>query len=485
MSQLLTLSRAAQILGVSRGTLQQKIRAGELAAFEGMIAADELLRVWPHVDLENAGAFERVAQIKDQAFNRRMRERVLPSSEILAERLYQQSEELADLRRHLAHYHDLIEALREQIEDLSTQAPSEQIAVLAHLLDEGLAKVLGSEPPEAQAVEALEATMKVISAHVRIRPSNHEFFVNGSESILSAALRAGLMPSYGCGNGNCGLCKARVVEGNVRQIQHSDYPLSAAEKAQNYALLCSCTAVSDLVIETIEAGSPADIPEQQISSRVKALNALGPDTMLLHLQTPRSARLRFFAGQMVTLGVAGGLADFRAAYPIASCPCDDRNLLFHIARDPSDPFASRLFAGALKVGDAVNVRGPSGEFILDKTSQRPLLFIAQDTAFAPIKSLIEHAQAVEVTGTMALVWLAERVDGHYAANQCRAWAEAYDDFRYRPVSNRQALRDALATLAPLEAWDAYLAGDQGFIAETGAQLDALRQPPAHRRMLVL
>ena len=485
MSQLLTLSRAAQILGVSRGSLQQKIRAGELSSFDGMITAEELLRVFPGVDLEEAGAFERVAQIKEQAFNRRMRERVLPSSEVLAERLYQQSEELADLRRHLAHYHDLLEALRARIDEMAGHSPAEQIAQLAQLLDDGLAQVLGSEPESGQAVEALDATLRVMSAHVRMRPSGREFFVNGAETVLAAALRAGLMPSYGCGNGNCGLCKARIVEGKVRQVQHSDYPLSAAEKAQNYALLCSCTAVTDLVVETIEAAGPADIPEQQIGARVKDMHPLGVETMLLHVQTPRSARLRFFAGQMVTLGVAGGLGDFQGIYAVASCPCDDRNLLFHIGRDAGDAFATRLFAGALKVGDAVNVRGPSGEFVFDKSSPRPPLFVCQDLAFAPVQSLIEHAVAVEANGTMALIWLAERRDGHYAANQCRAWAEALDDFRYLPVGDRAACDRALAQLAPLASWDAYVVGDEAFVAGISAQLAALGQPAAHRYTQVL
>jgi len=485
MSQLLTLSRAAQILGVSRGALQQKIRAGELESFDGMITVEELLRVFPGIDLEETGAFERVALIKDQAFGRRMRERMLPSAEVLAERLYQQSEELAELRRHLAQYHDLIEAMRARLDEMVGAAPSDQIAALARMIDDGLAQVLGSEPSGEEAVEALDATLRVMSAHVRMRPSGREFFVHGAETVLAAALRAGLMPSYGCGNGNCGLCKARIVEGRVRPVQHSDYPLSAAEKAQNYALLCSCTAVSDLVIETIEATGPTDIPEQQISARVKELRRLGNDTMLLHVQTPRSARLRFFAGQMVTLGIAGGVGDFTGVYAIASCPCDDRNLLFHIGRDARDPFATRLFAGALNVGDTVNVRGPSGEFVLDKDSTRPLLFVGQDLAFAPIHSLIEHALAVEASGRLALLWLAERPDGHYAANQCRAWAAALDDFRYLPVGDRAACEQALATLAPHTDWDAYIAGDHDFVASVSARLDALGQPADRRRTQVL
>jgi CDP-4-dehydro-6-deoxyglucose reductase len=63
---------------------------------------------------------------------------------------------------------------------------------------------------------------------------------------------------------------------------------------------------------------------------VRALKPLGPDTLLLHLQTPRTHRLRFLAGQSVTLACADGDRTCLAEHPIASCPCDDRNLHFYM-----------------------------------------------------------------------------------------------------------------------------------------------------------
>ena len=63
---------------------------------------------------------------------------------------------------------------------------------------------------------------------------------------------------------------------------------------------------------------PEDIPAQTIVTGVRAVRALAPDTMLLHLQTPRTNRLRFLAGQCVTLGVAGSGGDVHTSYPVAS-----------------------------------------------------------------------------------------------------------------------------------------------------------------------
>ncbi|MCK7577055.1 MAG: hypothetical protein MZV65_15300 [Chromatiales bacterium] len=50
-----------------------------------------------------------------------------------------------------------------------------------------------------------------------------------------------------------------------------------------------------------------------------------------------------------------------ARMPVASCPCDDRNLHFFIAaRRRATRSRARLFDGGVKPGDAVTVWGPRG-----------------------------------------------------------------------------------------------------------------------------
>lgn len=477
MSKLLTLSRAARLIGVTRNALQDKIRDGELLATDGMVSSEALQRVFPDLRLEDAGAFERVVQIKEQAFGKRLRERVLPPQDVLAQRLFAQGQELDSMRRHLARYHELVAGLRDRIEAMGSD---ERARELAAMLDEGLAQVLAS-PERTDSVAVMDEMLRVMSAQVTIRPSGHEFFVDGSETILEAALHAGLTPAYGCGNGNCGLCKARIVSGETRQIRPSDYPLSAVERAQNYKLLCSHTAVSDVVIELVEARSPGDIPEQELVAKVRSVSPLDEHTRLLHLQTPRTSRLRFLAGQSVTLSAAGGRLDFRGDYPIASCPCDDRNLMFHITRadvQAGDDFAARLFAGALRAGDAVDIRGPFGEFVLRQETGRQLAFLCCDAGFAPVRSLVEHALSIDNFPAISVYWAATRPGGQYLANQCRAWADAIDHFIYRPIDAEDAAMAGRATAGSMLADmngeatppDVYLAGDTAFVQTAKAIL---------------
>jgi CDP-4-dehydro-6-deoxyglucose reductase len=464
MAHWLTVWRAAQLLGVPRGVLQQRVRAGEIELADGLVSTETLLRLYPKAKLEPEGIAERVVRIRDEAFGRRLRERVLPSQEVLAQRLFRQGQELADVQRHLQRYHELVVALREQLAEFAGDDP--RVAAVHRRLNEGLARVLATEPVDM--LDVMDDVLKVMSAQVTLKPSGHQFAVEGHDTLLQAGLRAGLKLNYGCGNGSCGMCKVRLIHGQVARTMPTDYPLSEAEKEQGYLLSCAHTAASpELTLETLEAGGPGDIPPQEIVTSVRAVRELAPGTRLLHLQTPRSRRLRFLAGQSVTLGLARG-DGLRTTLPIASCPCDDRNLHFFVAREDPGGFAQQVFDSGLKPGDAVSLWGPMGDFVL-ADGQRPLVFVACDTGFAPIKSLIEHALSLDASPSLALFWLATRTDGHFLANQCRAWSEALDLFEYtlfqdrEPVAGARQVIDAIrADLFDIDC-DFYVSGGPEFV----------------------
>jgi CDP-4-dehydro-6-deoxyglucose reductase, E3 len=471
----LSLSRAAHLVGVHRSALQKMIREGGLATSEGMVTTDELQRAFPLADLEASGAIEWVNRIKEESFGRRVRERLLPSQEVLAQRLFAQGLELAELRRTVQRYHALVEELDRTLREGFRGHPAQPRALAA--LSDGLGRVLAGEASDA--VAALDEALHVMSPRVEVHPSGHEFFVEGHDSILQSGLKAGLQLSYGCGNGTCGLCRARVVDGDVQRIRSHDFTLSDAERAQGHILMCAYSAVTDLKIETLEAAGPADIPRQEIVTTVRAVSPLGEHTRLLHLQAPRSNRLRFLAGQSANLGAATAAGDVQATYPIASCPCDDRNLHFHVGRDEADPFAAGLFSGAIRPGQHVTLVGPEGSFVLGTEPARPLVFAACDLGFAPVKSLVEYALSADTAPSYAVAWLATRDDGHYLANQCRAWAEALDGFAWRPFTHADAaagaaeLVSALRDSSDLPGADVYVAGPEAFVqAAQFAFLDA-------------
>lgn len=269
---------------------------------------------------------------------------------------------------------------------------------------------------------------------ISVIPSNRRFEVDEKESLLEAALRAGLNISYSCASGNCGQCKARVLSGDFHFDETSDFRLTEAQKQQNTVLMCRTHAKSDLRIEAQEARSAADIPRQSIEARIAKLEKLGADQMVVHVRTPRSQTLRFLAGQHVTLTVTGVVASQIPPQDvaIASCPCNGMILQFHIQRNDDDAFASHVFHQA-GVGNHVLIEGPFGEFTLDEESRRPMVMVAEDTCFAPLKSLIEHAIALDLPQSILLFWLAGVGKTHYLSNYCRSWENALDQFVYIPL----------------------------------------------------
>ncbi len=297
-----------------------------------------------------------------------------------------------------------------------------------------------------------------MSYQVEIQPSGHRFEAQEGESLLEAALRAGLNIQYNCNSGSCGECRARILEGEVRRYRHGDFHLSEAEQLRGGFLLCTHVATSDLRIEALEAGSAADIPLQQIDARVRVLESRGEDMRLLTLRTPRTRTLRFLAGQHVHLAFTDGDGE-SADLALAGCPCNGMELEFHIARDPASPFAERLFR-ELQRGDTLHVEGPYGEVTLDEESVRPLLFIAVGEGFAFSKSLIEHELALESGRHIEFWWLAG-ASGHYRANLCRSWEDAVDELRYRPLTSAAQLQEAITGLPGLADYDIYLSPGAG------------------------
>jgi len=457
MSHFLPLSRVTRLVGISRHALQEMIRGGTLDTFDGMIELNELLRAFPGAKWEDDAELRRVTEIKEKAFGKRVFERAMPDKEVLSARLLELGNEYAATKALLMHYSQVLSWLDEKIDEIE-EGQSKETRHALHRLRAFIVRHLAEMPPDAakvQAVIAKERILKIMSAQVTIRPSGHEFTVEGNDTLLEAALRAGVSLNYGCSNGNCGECRARLISGEVKKVHAHDYVLSQAEKDTGVILMCSCTAVNDVVIEAGVAGAQ-DIQEQQLATRVKSVEVFNPQVAALHLQAPRSQRLHFLAGQSVRLSAQG----VGGEYAIASCPCEERHIEIQILRKPDDAFSELLFDG-LKVNDSVEVEGPYGEFVLEDASARPLIFVAFGVGFAPIKSLIQHAMSLDLAESIDLHWLADDA-GHYQNNLCRSWADALDNFNYIPHEQTSDVETALATIVRdypnLHRFDVYASG---------------------------
>jgi CDP-4-dehydro-6-deoxyglucose reductase len=248
--------------------------------------------------------------------------------------------------------------------------------------------------------------------------------------------------------------------------------------------------LTDLVLEAPEAQSPADIPLQQITTRVQRLALARRDILRLYLRTPRSQLLRFFPGQYLTWK----LRDLTRDVPIASCPCDGLHLEFHLRYHPGDPFSERVFHGLQKL-DRIEIEGPKGRFTLDEASRRPILWVAFDTGFGPIHSLIEHAIHIDLAQPMHLYWHVPRWGEHYMENYCRAWVSSLEDFVYTPLAGEglargesgggkreicspaEVARRIVADYPDLSGYDLYLVAPDSLVAGARDRFLAHGLPP--------
>ena len=463
MSHLLPLSRVARLVGQSRHVLQEMIRNDTLVTFDGMIELDELLRAFPEVKWDDDAEIRRVAEIKDRAFAKRLREHVLPDKDVLVARLNEMGDDYAAAKALLKHYGNVMVWLDEKIDELDEGASMETHHAL-HSVRAFLLRNLNELPKDAvqaQAVIAQDRILKIMAPTVTILPSGHEFVVEGSDTLLEAALRNGVSLNYGCSNGNCGDCKARVVSGDVKKVHAHDYVLKQAEKDAGVILLCAYAPVNDVVLESSVAGA-RDIPVQQLTAKVKSVEVFNPKMAALHILAPRSQRLRFLGGQSIQIKING----MSGSYSIASCPCEDRHIEVQIPRRDGDAFAEAVFSN-LKANDTVEVEGPFGEFVLDEDSPRPVIFLAFGAGFSPIKSLIQHAMSLDLTESMDLHWLADDT-GLFQDNLCRAWTDALDNFNYLPhlpTDDLDALLKSIVVDYPdMHRFDVYAVG-------TAAQLE--------------
>lgn len=321
-----------------------------------------------------------------------------------------------------------------------------------------------------------------MSNTIKILPGGRSFLSEGYSTLLEAGLRSGLALGYGCSNGNCGECLARVVSGEVRKVRHHDYVIGEEKKKSNHVLMCCHSAVTDVVLEATEAQGSNEIPHQKIIGRVRSIEVVNNDVALLHIKTPRSQRLRFLAGQCVQLG-GDGLP--MATHAIASCPCDDMNLHFQIPRCAGDAFTDHVF-NELGRGDRIRIEGPTGNFVLNEKTDRSLVFIAWHTGFAPVRSLVEHAMALEMPGSMKLVWITRSKKERYQDNLCRSWHDAFDNFDYLPLDLNidDEVNNAESILELLDIKPVDLSKHEFYVAGNNALIDTFEKKPGWMFMTV-
>ncbi|NYE62402.1 CDP-4-dehydro-6-deoxyglucose reductase [Duganella sp. 1224] len=282
--------------------------------------------------------------------------------------------------------------------------------------------------------------------HITVQPSGHQFSCEEDETILTAAMRAGVGLPYGCKNGACSSCKGKVLSGDITHKPHQERALPKEEEANGMSLFCCAIPHSDVVIEAREVAGSDDYPIRKMPSRVSTLEKVAADVIVMTLQLPANETLKFRAGQYIEFMLKDGK---RRSYSLATAPDLGQPLTLHIRHLPGGLFTDQVFT-TMKERDILRFEGPMGTFFVREDSDKPMVLLASGTGFAPIKAIVEHLRAQGSSRQMTLYWGGRRPQDIYMDALCREWAASMPNFSYVPV---------LSNLLPEDHW----AGRTGYV----------------------
>lgn len=284
---------------------------------------------------------------------------------------------------------------------------------------------------------------------ITVQPSGRAFEAQAGETILSAAIRGGVGMPYGCKDGACGSCKCKKLSGSVVHGEHQKKALSTEEEEAGFVLTCCAQPLTDVVLESRQVTDESAYPIKKLPVRVAALTRASHDVMQVRLQLPAADTFRYHAGQYIEFILRDGA---RRAYSMANAPHTQEGapgVELHIRHMPGGRFTDHVF-NAMKEKEILRVEGPFGSFFLREDSDKPMVFLASGTGFAPIKALIEHMQHKGITRPATLYWGGRRPADLYMDGWIRERLAALPNLRYVPV-----VSDAL----PEDGW----AGRTGFV----------------------
>jgi CDP-4-dehydro-6-deoxyglucose reductase len=282
------------------------------------------------------------------------------------------------------------------------------------------------------------------------------------QSVLEAALAAGLNLPHGCKGGNCGACRARLLGGEVRYPRGRPLGLGAAEVRDGFILLCQARAVGDLRIELVELSTPDEAVIKRLPARIERAQALSHDVLGVFLRLPAAESFAFQAGQYIDILLPGGR---RRSFSIASPPHASRLLELHVRRVRGGEFTEPLFTGAAPA--LLSIEGPLGHFVY-RPANDALLLIGGGTGLAPLKSILRHVVENGVQRRIALYWGVRSECDLYAHDEFLDLARRVPNFTYCAVlsepdagwlGRRGWVHDAvLAEVDRLDSTDIYAAG---------------------------
>ncbi|MBK7325489.1 MAG: cytochrome b N-terminal domain-containing protein [Propionivibrio sp.] len=272
------------------------------------------------------------------------------------------------------------------------------------------------------------------TTRITFRPDHKSVTARFGETLLDAGLRQDINLPYECRNGGCGVCKCTVLQGQVDPGLYQPSALSAEELSQGKVLLCSASAINDVEIEY--AASTVEKAFREYAARVVKLERLTYDVMRILLKLPDDQQIGFKAGQYINIILDDGE---RRAFSFANPPHEPEFVELQIRLVEGGRFTTHVFE-KMKEDDEIRFEGPLGDFAL-RESERPIVFVAGATGFAPVKSMVEDAFKRGLKRPIFLYWGVKQLRDLYLPELPKRWASEHANFHFIPVLSEPAQED--------------------------------------------
>lgn len=232
---------------------------------------------------------------------------------------------------------------------------------------------------------------------IKVTPDGETFECQPGDTILRAALRAGLGMSYSCNVGSCGNCRFELVEGEVSHARADAPAWSERDLKRNRWLGCQARPAGDCTIKF--RADPKCVSDPRPALRKATLEEASPLTRdITEFTFSVGEDDAFHPGQYALLSVPqieGG-----RPYSMSNLPGTDL-WQFQIKRVPGGAFTGWLFDTA-RPGDTVTIDGPYGTAYLDTNSPRDIVLMAGGSGLSPMVSIARGAKAAGMLGDRRL-----------------------------------------------------------------------------------
>ncbi len=212
-------------------------------------------------------------------------------------------------------------------------------------------------------------------------------FASDEDTLLRAALRAGLGFPNDCGVGGCGNCRFELISGAMETLWAEAPGLSERERKRGRRLACQSKPASDCVVKVRLADEyRPEIPARRLAARLDAMREIAPGMGEFVFRTEAPAR--FLAGQFAVLHPPG--VEGARAYSMSNLPNEDGVWRFVVRRTPGGKGSNAMF-DSLRVGDALTIDAPYGRAFWRNDNARDVVCVAGGSGIGPITSIVQAA----------------------------------------------------------------------------------------------